>query len=32
MIALVKPIRRKTTGKFMHYATPIVIELKRREK
>jgi hypothetical protein len=28
MIALVKPIRRKTTGRFMHYRTPIVVELK----
>jgi len=28
MIALVKPIRRKTAEKFMHYGTPIVVELK----
>jgi hypothetical protein len=28
MIALLKPIRRKTTGRFMHYGTPIVVELK----
>jgi hypothetical protein len=28
LIALVKPIRRKTTERFMHYGTPIVVELK----
>jgi hypothetical protein len=28
MIALLKPVRRKTCDKFMHYGTPIVVELK----
>jgi hypothetical protein len=28
MIALLKTIRRKTHGAFMHYQTPIVVELK----
>ena len=28
MIALLKPIRRKTRSEFMHYRTPIVVELK----
>jgi hypothetical protein len=28
MIALLKPVRRKTCDKFMHYGTPIVVDLK----
>jgi hypothetical protein len=28
MIALLKPIRRKTAEGFMHYRLPIVVELK----
>jgi hypothetical protein len=28
MIALLKPVRRKTAGAFLHYKTPIVVELK----
>jgi hypothetical protein len=28
MIALEKPIRRKTRGDFLHYKTPVVVELK----
>jgi hypothetical protein len=28
MIALLKPVRRKTTHEFMHYRIPIVVELK----
>src|SRR5258707_10957167 len=28
MIAFIKPVRRKTCDKFMHYGTPIVVELK----
>jgi hypothetical protein len=28
MIALLKPIQRKTVDKFMHYQAPIVVELK----
>jgi hypothetical protein len=28
MIALLKPVRRKTAAAFLHYKTPIVVELK----
>jgi hypothetical protein len=28
MIALIKPVKRKTRSPFMHYRTPIVVELK----
>jgi hypothetical protein len=28
MIALLKAVRRRTRDKFMHYGTPIVVELK----